>query len=62
MRQKYAKKYFKVNALIMSLGDVLAYYPCEDLTYEALDELQEGDTLELHDYIPLVRITPHNAA
>lgn len=62
MRAKYTKKYFKVNNLTMTLGDVLAYYPCDAVTYEALDELQEGETLELRDYIPIVTVTPLRAS
>ena len=62
MRDKYTKQYFKVNNLIMTLGDVLIYYPCDKLTVEALEELQEGDTIELNDYIPLVTVTPYRAS
>lgn len=62
MRQKYSKQYFKVNGSIMTMGDVLMYYPCEACTVEALETLTDGETLELRDYIPLIVITPYNAA
>lgn len=61
MRQKYSKQYFKVNGSIMTMGEVLMFYPCEACTVEALETLLEGDTIELHDYIPLITITPYNA-
>lgn len=62
MRQKYSKQYFKANDIVMTMGDVLMYYPCEACTVEALEALTDGETLELRDYIPLITITPHNAA
>ena len=58
MREKYSKQYFNVNGSRFTLGEVLAYYECQDLTYDALATLQEGDTLVLNDFIPAVVITP----
>lgn len=61
MRKKYSKQYFMVNGTRLSMGEVLAFYECQDLTVEALEALQDGDTIELNDFIPLVTITPYRA-
>lgn len=61
MRDKYSKQYFMVNGSRFTMGEVLAFYECQDLTVEALEALQEGDTIQLNDFIPSVTITPHRA-
>ncbi len=59
---RYQTRYFMVNGSRFTMGEVLAFYECHDLTVEALETLQDGDTLELHNFTPVVKITPHRAS